>query len=580
MPAIYNPYADIDFQIGDRNRFEVLDTSTGQKIDLLATIRRMQDMLAKKVDVSQGIIHKNKIMVVNNAGDVVPTDGVVMTVAERVKLQKLDVNLQITPQEREKLRKLTDVLILKGVLTSYENLMTIHTKEVGDCYYVTSTDGDKVRYVQYVWTGDRWSVVGTYENAPEYTAADCVSIINGVLSVLYDNVSIKRNAQNQLYVSVEGDVIADSQRPVSSAAVYAALQKAILTAGDHIRIEGEVCTAHSFVPEYDDVSKVLPHERIFHYTGENTEKFHHGYFYELQLVTKPVIEELTYHIPKGTRYIDVLEDGHGVPMGRYYLVENYKYIQELKEQYERMHFSISETSDDRYITNDWSICKEGDKVYDRTNKELLTITQKMDLFEYKLSNGDDIIITGARGALTDVDAFVGENGNCVYYNQQMSSLLGTDYRIHNNECYAVISFFEYNGFELHSAKQDFDYTISVPHGEEVWDWQQLNVQPSSTPYDPTELEKRIEDLETKSHDQNTDTALASGKLKVESNKISATLPIVSSGDIQGYDTSGTMHLLSKKMDSDMLRTYTSFDVMVSDKQQGKIPQGAWCAIIE
>lgn len=85
---------------------------------------------------------------------------------------------------------------------------------------------------------------------------------------------------------------------------------------------------------------------------------------------------------------------------------------------------------------------------------------------------------------------------------------------------------------------------------------------------------------SKAHTQNTDTMLNNGTLKVESNKISATLPIVSSGDIQGTDTSGTMHLLSKKMDSAMLRTYNSFADMVADKANNNIPVGAWCAIIE
>lgn len=81
----------------------------------------------------------------------------------------------------------------------------------------------------------------------------------------------------------------------------------------------------------------------------------------------------------------------------------------------------------------------------------------------------------------------------------------------------------------------------------------------------------------KSHTQNTDTMLNNGTLKVESNKISATLPIVSSGDIEGVGTDNKHHLLSKKMDSAMLRTYNSFEAMVADTQR---PQGCWCAIIE
>lgn len=90
----------------------------------------------------------------------------------------------------------------------------------------------------------------------------------------------------------------------------------------------------------------------------------------------------------------------------------------------------------------------------------------------------------------------------------------------------------------------------------------------------------IDGAVAKAHTQNTDTMLNNGTLKVESNKISATLPIVSSGDIEGVGTDNKHHLLSKKMDSAMLRTYNSFADMVADKANNNIPQGAWCAIIE
>ena len=87
----------------------------------------------------------------------------------------------------------------------------------------------------------------------------------------------------------------------------------------------------------------------------------------------------------------------------------------------------------------------------------------------------------------------------------------------------------------------------------------------------------IDDAIAKAHTQNTDTMLNNGTLKVESNRISSTMPIVSSGDIQGTDTEGNTHLLSKKMNSDMIRTYNSLDEIIADTNR---PAGCWCAIIE
>lgn len=81
---------------------------------------------------------------------------------------------------------------------------------------------------------------------------------------------------------------------------------------------------------------------------------------------------------------------------------------------------------------------------------------------------------------------------------------------------------------------------------------------------------------SKAHQQNTDTQLASGVVKVESDKVSFTRPVVANEVRAG--SSPNAHLLTKKLDASMLRTYTSFDAMVADK--ANIPQGAWCAIIE
>lgn len=51
-------------------------------------------------------------------------------------------------------------------------------------------------------------------------------------------------------------------------------------AGKHITIDAGMVNAHSFVPQYDSVDKVLPEEKIFQYTGTSNSQFHHGYVYE------------------------------------------------------------------------------------------------------------------------------------------------------------------------------------------------------------------------------------------------------------------------------------------------------------
>lgn len=534
MAYIYNPVADIDFQKWDSSaKYEVLDTDTGQKIDLLATIKRIQQVLNNKVDIAQGIVNKNKILVVNTEGNVVPTAGVVMTQAERTKLQKIDINYLITPAEREKLKRLTDVIILKGVLDDYDKLIQITTKEVGDCYYVTSTKGDKIIYAQYVWTGDRWSVVGTYDNAPEYIAADCISIINGVINVLYDNVTIKRNPENnELYVPVDGEITEYSDNPASSSAVYKALQKAILSAGDHITIsaDGNV-KAHSFVPQYDDVSKVLPHEMQFQYTGDTTEdgKWVKDFFYRKKLVSKPVTDITTYQLPANTRYIEILKDGYGAPVGRYYLIEDYKYVDELKAKYSEIDFFVTQYSKKqlgsdgvRYNSSCPDILKIGDYVWDydnRYDRHKIVATTGTFNDTFILDNGASITYRGAGGSGNDIEAYVNSDGVMIFYSMAMS-LVATELREYYGKLYSynegLVVYGENEQYYTAYTKEPISHTITYTYGQDVYDWQQVNVQPQGI---PAELEDKI-------HDQNTDTQLKDGAVKVTDTDVSINKPLM------------------------------------------------------
>lgn len=536
MAYIYNPVADIDFQKWDSSaKYEVLDTDTGQKIDLLATIKRIQQLLNNKVDIAQGIVNKNKILVVNTEGNVVPTAGVVMTQAERTKLQKIDINYLITPAEREKLKRLTDVIILKGVLDDYEKLIQIATKEVGDCYYVTSTKGDKIIYAQYVWTGDRWSVVGTYDNAPEYIAADCISIINGVINVLYDNVTIKRNPENnELYVPVDGEITEYSDNPASSSAVYKALQKAILSAGDHITISADgMVNAHSFVPQYDSVDKVLPHEMQFQYIGDTTEdgKWVKDFFYRKKLVSKRVIVPKTFYVTEPIGYIDILEEGHIKPMGRYYKIPDSDLIDNLKSENETIYFldGTKNTGDGKeYCLLPNIIHYVGDKVYCYTDEKYYTIVAKEEVTEsngiinvyISLDNGSRFVENYSYGGAAGfgwTNAYVNSTGD-VIFKASSSGLIALELRKVGNKLYA------YNdGIGVYTKQTDVDWInagesiqYAIAYGEEVYDWQQVNVQPQGI---PAELESKI-------HDQNTDTQLKDGAVKVSDTEVAINKPLM------------------------------------------------------
>lgn len=112
---------------------------------------------------------------------------------------------------------------------------------------------------------------------------------------------------------------------------------AAITAGEHIEMsEDFAISAKGFLPKYDDVSKVLPDEKIFYYDGKSNEKFHHGYIYEkrqLSIETDPIIEQKvveepskTYTIPSAYNAIIIKTGSNLIPVGVYVnpVAEGYK----------------------------------------------------------------------------------------------------------------------------------------------------------------------------------------------------------------------------------------------------------------
>ena len=333
----------------------------------------------------------------------------------------------------------------------------------------------------------------------------------------------------------------------------------VLEAGDHVNIDKDVVSAHSFVPEYDSVSKVLPSENIFHYIGPDTAAFKHGYFYERGqgFVVKAGTNKGNIYFQYQTQdYLQGTFWDNGESDIELYLYEN----------------AMRYGDDGNWGDDNVSLVEAGvgDVISTGNVDVVVTAVESDGSVRVQGMYGDKLATSHQKFArkLT-TRQFVSEDGSVVLYYAGYMSL---------RWIYCPDNMYKTSqGFVTVASISPIFGSGTLTHDIVVGSqgWQQLNVQPTA---DFSEIDSRLDDLETDSHKQNTDTMLNNGTLKVESKQISATLPIVSTGDIQGSDTSGMMHLLSKKLDASMLRTYNSFDAMVADK--ANIPQGAWCAIIE
>lgn len=276
-----------------------------------------------------------------------------------------------------------------------------------------------------------------------------------------------------------------------------------LEAGDHISVEKYKVTAHSFVPQYDSVDKVLPDETVFHYTGESDDRFVHGYVYEKQLTSQPVTDISTYQIAANTKYIDILVDGYLKPRGRYYMIPNYKYVASLKAQYNnQIKFYIADrtskniASDGKYyqcVGPD--VLKVGDYVWNMDNvNDRHKIVSINAYNQITLDNNAKLTYSTRGGSEGYLDAYVNEHGDMIFLSN-ITGILALELREYddwngkNLMAYNDGVFVENQQWESGRTPSSLSLTVNYSYGEEAYDWVQLDVQPREEPFDPMSLAK-------------------------------------------------------------------------------------------
>ena len=459
-----NPLLRHGFQHEQDFNFEIKD-GDGNVIDIVASFDKVREDLSKKVNKEQGAENRNKVLVTDNNGKVALSSNLLMTSAERSKLAKITEDKFITTEERDKLARISNVLIFKNVLPRESDLTNISQKTVGDVYYVTNSEADgSISYKQYVWTGDRWAVLGTSQN----------------------------------------------------------IKVTELQAADHIRIQDDTVSAHSFVPQYDSVSKVLPGENQFQYTGPTTPdgKWVQDFFYRKKEISKPIYNPQNYHFGVGTEYIDVLQDGFQFPRGRYYDIGEFPASEgEAGSSLWTLTPGVNNGNDIHYRSADAGILRVGDKVWTygdySANTKFWTITEVIRsnlgyVRQLRLSNGELITLSKGDSTVAFRRLLVSENGdkmywvdgtNTFYFHGDLTNgAIGAPRP--NTEPDAIRPSLYHDGLgwvpgsaikgELAEA---VDVTVNYVTFAGVYDWVQTNVQPTSPPFDSTDIENRLDSLQ-------------------------------------------------------------------------------------
>lgn len=472
-----NPLLKRGFQKEQDLSFEITD-GEGNVIDIAASFNKVQEDLRKKVDKDQGSGNGNKVLVTDSQGKVtLSSTGYLMTSEERTKLRNITTEKFITAEERDKLARISNVLIFRDVLTKESDLLKISGKKVGDVYYVTTSTDGKVSYIQYVWTGDRWAVLGTSQISAAYLP------------------------------------------------------------GKHVEISDpdNVVSAHSFVPQYDSVTKVLPGEDQFQYTGETTAdgKWVQDFFYRKKEISKPIYDPQTYHFGVGTNYIDVLQDGYQLPKGRYYEVSE-PLASEVTAGGALWTLTpgVNNGNDIHYRSASAGTLRVGDKVWTygdySANTKFLTITEIGYtnigyVKSLKLSNGETIYVSKGGGTNAFRRLLVSENGDKMYYVAATNSFwfrgdlsqayIGVPRTDTDPDATRPTLYHDGLGWVPGSAIQGklteaSDVTVNYVTFAGVYDWVQTDVQPNPSPdlsnyYTRTEIDERINPIHSLTLDFST-----------------------------------------------------------------------------
>ena len=379
--------------------------------------------------------------------------------------------------------------------------------------------------------------------------------------------------------------------------------------GKIAQVEQSISKAH-YVPYSGNLDEIPTSERegkIFHYWGSSAD-YQRGYFYEW-IVGADIV------IPPHTRYM-LNQEQNEFPKGYY-----------INTATSELRISISKSSDGLYLAPLINIIQIGDIVVEDKSPHNRYSVTAIDGYTLTLSNGYSGTFT--RESTSNSQLIYEGYGLSLYYDDSgwnfgifvefrngigVPTFRGGNFdnqsgfvRLGNNKDTELIIEGEKIWRQVHVDSQFDPSAISADISAEVqratqaesalstridtkadtstWSAnlkQQIDTDHTAlgtlSGYLTSAKQTDINNAISKAHQQNTDTKLANGVVSVESDKVTFSRPVVAN-EVQA-GSAPNAHLLTKKLDSAMLRTYNSFADMVADKANNNIPQGAWCAIIE
>ena len=182
----YNPLLPFGFDDtgGDVSIF--IKDEEGNDIDITEYVAQLKSQIDGKVNIFQGSTQGNKVIVTDPQGNITTVAGVVMNQAER-----------------DKLASLSNIMLLKGILNTYEELYQVENPQVGWCYYVKYADGENDNiYEEYVYTADgRWEMFGHFnaDKIPQYLGGVGTDIdTNFRVNLLFNPENFEIDEQNRL----------------------------------------------------------------------------------------------------------------------------------------------------------------------------------------------------------------------------------------------------------------------------------------------------------------------------------------------------------------------------------------------
>ena len=177
----YNPLLQFGFDDTGESHIFIKDDE-GNEIDITEYVASLKTQIDGKVNIFQGSTNANKVLVTDPQGNVSTVSGVVMNA-----------------EERSKLAAMTNVVILKGILNSYEALYQIDNPQGGWCYFVKKDDN---KYDVYVYTEEqRWQPLGQLDadKIPQYLGGVATEIdTNYRVNLLFNPDNFEIDEQNRL----------------------------------------------------------------------------------------------------------------------------------------------------------------------------------------------------------------------------------------------------------------------------------------------------------------------------------------------------------------------------------------------